>query len=153
MQRECVDRGWRSLFRREWVSTLIVLLSGVLLQSMNILMLATILPSIVGELGGIAILSWPTTAYLALSIVAASCAGMLATRIGARPVYCAGVSVFCLGALLCSLAPTMGWIVTGRIIQGFGGGLEAAVAYIVVRETFPRPIWSRVIALMSTSWS
>jgi predicted MFS family arabinose efflux permease len=63
------------------------------------------------------------------------------------------VSVFCLGALLCSLAATMGWIVAGRLIQGFGGGLEAAVAYIVVRETFPRAIWSRVIALMSTSWS
>jgi MFS family permease len=153
MQQEFVDHGWRSLFRREWISTLIVLLGGVLLQSMNILMLATILPSIVSELGGIAILSWPTTAYLALSIVAASCAGMLATRIGARTVYCAGVSVFCLGALLSSLAPTMGWIVTGRVVQGFGGGLEAAVAYIVVRETFPRAIWSRVIALMSTSWS
>jgi MFS family permease len=153
MQQEFVDQGWRSLFRREWSPILIVLLGGVLLQSMNILMLATILPSIVNELGGIAILSWPTTAYLALSIVAASCAGMLATTIGARTVYCAGVSVFCLGALLCSLAPTMGWIVAGRLIQGFGGGLEAAVAYIVVRETFPRAIWSRVIALMSTSWS
>ncbi len=153
MQQEFVDQGWRSLFRREWIPILVVLLGGVLLQSMNILMLATILPSIVGEVGGIAILSWPTTAYLALSIVAASCAGMLATTIGARTVYCAGVSVFCLGALLCSLAPTMGWIVAGRLIQGFGGGLEAAVAYIAVRETFPRAIWSRVIALMSTSWS
>jgi len=153
MQQEFVDQGWRSLVRREWIPILVVLLGGVLLQSMNILMLATILPSIVGELGGIAILSWPTTAYLALSIVAASCAGMLATMIGARTVYCAGVSVFCLGALLCSLAPTMGWIVAGRLIQGFGGGLEAAVAYIAVRETFPRAIWSRVIALMSTSWS
>ncbi len=148
-----VDHGWRSLFRREWVPTLIVLLGGVLLQSMNILMLATILPSIVGELGGIAVLSWPTTAYLALSIVAASCAGMLATKVGARTTYCAGVSIFCLGALLCSLATTMGWIVAGRLIQGFGGGLEAAVAYIVVRQTFPRAIWSRIIALMSTSWS
>ena len=153
MQQDFVDQGWRPLFRREWSPVLIVLLGGVLLQSMNILMLATILPSIVDELGGIAILSWPTTACLALSIVAASCAGMLATMIGARTVYCAGVSVFCLGALLCSLAPTMGWIVAGRLIQGFGGGLEAAVAYIVVRETFPRAVWSRVIALMSTSWS
>jgi hypothetical protein len=43
--------------------TLAVLLGGVLLQSMNVLMLTTVLPSIVGELGGVAMLSWPTTAF------------------------------------------------------------------------------------------
>jgi predicted MFS family arabinose efflux permease len=47
----------------------------------------------------------------------------------------------------------MGWIVVGRVIQGFGGGLEAAVAYVLVRGTFPQSVWSRAIALMSISWS
>lgn len=153
MEQDSVREGWRSVFRREWLPTLAILLGGVLLQSMNVLLLTTVLPSIVGELGGIAMLSWPTTAYLASSIVAASCAGVLATAIGSRTVYCAGVAVFALGALLCSLAPAMGWIVVGRLIQGFGGGLEAAVAYVLVRGTFPESAWSRTIALMSTSWS
>jgi len=145
--------GWRSLLRPEWMPTLAVLLGGVLLQSMNVLMLATVLPSIVGELGGVAMLSWPTTAFLASSIVAASCAGMLAAVVGARAAYCAGVTTFGLGALLCALATTMDWIVVGRFIQGFGGGLEVAVAYVVVRRTFPESVWSRTIALMSSSWS
>jgi MFS family permease len=158
MQQERVQptperEGWRSLLRREWLPTLAVLLGGVLLQSMNVLLLATVLPSIVGELGGVAMLSWPTTAFLASSIVAASCAGMLASVIGGRAAYCAGVTTFGLGALLCSLATTMGWVVVGRFIQGFGGGLEAAVAYVVVRRTFPEAVWSRTIALMSGSWS
>src|SRR3954452_16558319 len=153
MEQDAVREGWRSLFKREWVPTLAILLGGVLLQSMNVLLLTTVLPSIVGELGGVAMLSWPTTAYLASSIVAASCAGVLATAIGSRTVYCAGVAVFALGALLCSLAPAMGWIVVGRLVQGFGGGLEAAVAYVLVRGTFPESAWSRTIALMSTSWS
>jgi MFS family permease len=133
--------------------TLAVLLGGVLLQSMNVSMLTTVLPSIVGELGGVAMLSWPTTAFLAASIVAASCAGMLAAAVGARTAYCVGVATFGLGALFCSLAPTMGWIVVGRLIQGFGGGLESAAAYVAVRATFPEAVWSRTIALMSTSWS
>jgi MFS family permease len=47
----------------------------------------------------------------------------------------------------------MGWIVVGRLIQGFGGGLESAAAYVAVRATFPEAVWSRTIALMSTSWS
>ena len=82
MEQDSVREGWRSLFRREWIPTLTILLGGVLLQSMNVLLLTTVLPSIVGELGGVAMLSWPTTAYLASSIVAASCAGVLAAAIG-----------------------------------------------------------------------
>ena len=153
MQQDPVREGWRSLLRREWIPMLAVLLGGVLLQSMNVLMLTTVLPSIVGELGGVAMLSWPTTAFLASSIIAASCAGLLAASVGARAAYCAGVVTFGLGALLCALATTMGWIVVGRLIQGFGGGLEAAAAYVAVRATFPEAVWSRTIALMSTSWS
>jgi MFS family permease len=153
MQQGVGQEGWRSLLRREWLPTLAVLLGGVLLQSMSVLMLTTVLPSIVGELGGVAMLSWPTTAFLASSIVAASCAGMLASAVGARAAYCAGVALFGLGALLCSLAPTMSWIVAGRLIQGFGGGLEAAAAYVAMRAKFPETVWSRTIALMSTSWS
>lgn len=153
MLQDLERKGWLSLLRREWLPTLAILLGGVLLQSMNVLMLATVLPSIVGELGGVEMLSWPTTAFLASSIVAASCAGMLAAVIGPRTTYCAGVATFGLGALLCSLATTMGWIVAGRFIQGFGGGLEAAVAYVVVRRTFPEAVWGRTIALMSGSWS
>jgi MFS family permease len=153
MERSSTAAGWSSLLRREWLATLAVLLGGVLLQSMNVLMLATVLPSIVRELGGTAMLSWPTTAYLASSIVAASCAGMLATRIGARTVYCIGVTTFGLAALVCSEANAMGWIVAGRLLQGFGGGLEAAVAYVLMRRTFPEAAWPRTIALMSTSWS
>src|SRR6187401_787350 len=109
MPQDLALTGWSSLLRREWLPTLGILLGGVLLQSMNVLMLTTVLPSIVGELGGVAMLSWPTTAFLASSIVAASCAGMLAAAVGPRLVYCIGVATFGLGALLCSLAPTMGW--------------------------------------------
>jgi MFS family permease len=153
MQQHPGREGWRLLLRSDWIPTLGILLGGVLLQSMNVLMLTTVLPSIVGELGGVTMLSWPTTAFLASSIVAASCAGMVAAEVGPRAAYCIGVTIFGLGALLCSLAPTMGWVVVGRLVQGFGGGLESAAAYVAVRATFPEVVWSRTIALMSTSWS
>jgi MFS family permease len=137
---DCERDGWRSLLRREWLLTLTVLLGGVLLHSMNVLMLTTVLPSIVGELGGIELLSWPASAFLASSIVAASYAGVVATRFGLRTTYCSGVVTFGIGALLCSLASAMGWIVVGRFVQGFGGGLEAATAYVVIRATFPESL-------------
>jgi MFS family permease len=153
MKPDSAGEGWGSLLKPEWLPILAVLMGGVLLHSMNVMLLMTVLPSIVGELGGVAMMSWPATAFLASSIVAASCAGMLTAAVGTRTAFCLGVAIFGLGALLCSAATTMGWIVTGRLIQGFGGGLEAAAAYVAVRATFPEAVWPRTIALMSSSWT
>lgn len=145
--------SWRSLVDRQRLPTLAVLLGGILVQSTNVLMLTTVLPSVVGELGGVNMMSWPTSAFLAASIVAASCAARLTEVVGPRVAYSAGSVAFGLGALACALASSMGWVVAGRIVQGLGGGLEVAVAYIVVRTVLPAESWARAIALMSTGWS
>ena len=141
------------LLRREWLAALAVLLGGILLHSMNVLMLATVLPTIVGELGGASLMSLPSTAFLASSIVAATCAGLITATFGARNTYCTGAAVFSAGAVLISLAPAMGWIIAGRFVQGFGGGLIAGVAYVLVRSTFPEAAWARAISLLSGMWS
>jgi MFS family permease len=149
---ETID-GWQSLLKPEWLPALAVLSGGILLHSMNVLLLATVLPTIVGELGGAALMHWPTTAFLASSIVAATCTGLLTASVGARTTFCVGTFVFGLGSLVCGLAPTMTWIVAGRFVAGFGGGLIAAVSYVVVRDAFPERLWPRVIALLSGMWS
>jgi MFS family permease len=146
-------QGWGVLLRREWLAALAVLLGGILLHSMNVLMLATVLPTIVGELGGASLMSLPSTAFLASSIVAATCAGLVTATFGARNTYCTGAAVFAAGAVLISLAPAMGWIIAGRFVQGFGGGLIAGVAYVLVRSTFPEAAWARAISLLSGMWS
>jgi len=150
---DAAGRGWPALLRREWLPALSVLLGGVLLHSMNVLIVATVLPSIVEEVGGATMMSWPTTAFLASSIVAATCTGLLTVAIGARNAFCAGALIFGVGALLCGHAASMGYFIAGRFVQGFGGGLLAAVAYILVRSTFPESIWPRVLALISGAWS
>src|SRR6185436_4906950 len=146
-------QGWGVLLRPEWLPALAVLLGGILLHSMNVLMLATVLPTIVGELGGASLMSLPSTAFLASSIVAATCAGLITATFGARSTYCTGAAVFSAGAVLISLAPAMGWIIAGRFVQGLGGGLIAGVAYVLVRSTFPEAAWARVISLLSGMWS
>ncbi len=146
-------QGWSILLRREWLPALAVLLGGILLHSMNVLMLATVLPTIVGELGGAAMMSLPSTAFLASSIVAATCAGLATATFGARNVYAAGAAIFAAGAISIALAPAMEWVVAGRFVQGFGGGLIAGVAYVLVRTTFPEAAWARAIALLSGMWS
>src|SRR5215470_16623473 len=145
--------GWSDVITVERLPALAVLLGGVLLHSMNVLIVATVLPSLVEEVGGATMMSWPTTAFLASSILAATCTGLLTETIGARRAYWAGALIFGVGALLCGHAASMGHFIAGRFVQGFGGGSLAAVAYILVRSTFPEPIWPRVLALISGAWS
>ena len=145
--------SWAILLRREWLPALAVLLGGILLHSMNVLMLATVLPTIVGEMGGASMMSLPSTAFLASSIVAATCAGLATVSFGARNVYAAGAAIFAAGAVAIAFAPAMEWVVAGRFVQGFGGGLIAGVAYVLVRTTFPEAAWARAIALLSGMWS
>jgi MFS family permease len=150
---QSVEGRWSDVLKAESIPALTVLLGGVLLHSMNVLIVATVLPSIVAEVGGAAMMSWPTTAFLASSILAATCTGLLTVAIGARNAFCAGALIFGVGALLCAHAASMGHFIAGRFVQGFGGGLLSAVAYILVRSAFPEPAWPRVLALISGAWS
>src|SRR5258708_5293474 len=86
-------------------------------------------------------------------ILAATCTGYLTAIVGARNTFCAGALIFGAGALICALAPSMGQIVAGRFVQGFGGGLLTAMAYVLVRNTFPDTLWARAFALMAGAWS
>ena len=153
MSEETVETGWNALLRPAWLPAVAVLVGGVLLHSMNVLMLATVLPSVVDNLGGATLMSWTSSAFLASSIVAATCTGYLTSILGARTVFCTGAAIFGLGALTCALAPTMGQVVAGRFVQGFGGGLLTAMAYVLVRSTFPASLWARGFALLSGAWS
>jgi MFS family permease len=153
MGEDSVTDGWLALLRPAWLPAVAVLVGGVLLHSMNVLLLATVLPSVVDDVGGATLMSWTSTAYLASSIVAATCTGYLTAIAGARNTFCAGALIFGAGALICALAPSMGQIVAGRFVQGFGGGLLTAMAYVLVRNTFPDNLWARAFALMAGAWS
>src|SRR5262249_13732857 len=111
------------------------------------------LPSIVIDIGGAGLISWTNTAFLASSIVAAAGTGVLTTAIGARRSYCASAAIYCVGSILCGLAPTMSLVICGRFVQGFGSGLLAAIANVLVREVFPEALWPHVIAFLGSIWT
>src|ERR1700757_810007 len=147
------EAGWRALLAPRLVLILCVLLGGVLLRSMNVLVTATLLPSIVAELGGANLMSWPTTAFVASSIVAASGTSLVSTRFGNRRSFAAGALVYAAGGVLCAAAPSIGFVIAGRFVQGLGGGLLSALAYVLVRNAFPEALWPRVFGLLSGVWS
>jgi len=140
------EPGWSALLVPRLVLPLAVLLGGVLLHSMNVLITATLLPSIVADIGGGELMSWPTTAFVAASIIAATSTAVVSRAIGNRRAFCGG-------AVLCALAPSFLLIIGGRFVQGLGGGLLSALAYVLVRSVFAEPLWPRVFGLLAGVWS
>jgi hypothetical protein len=143
-----IEAGWRALLVWHLALTLCVLLGGVLLHSMNVLITATLLPSIVSELGGANLMSWPTTAFVASSIIAASGTSLVSGRFGNRRAFSGGAVIYAAGAVLCACAPSIGFVIAGRFVQGLGGGLLSALAYVLVRNAFPEALWPRVFGLL-----
>jgi MFS family permease len=148
-----IHPSWLALLTARRMLLLSLLLSGVLLHSMNVLITATLLPSIVIDIGGAGLMSWTNTAFVAASIIAATGTSFLTTAIGARRSYCASAAIYCLGSILCGLAPTMSLLICGRFLQGFGSGLLAAIANVLVREVFPQALWPHVIAFLGSIWT
>ena len=133
--------------------TLCVLLGGVLLHSMNVLITASLLPSVVAELGGANLMSWPTTAFVASSIIAASGTSLVSGRLGNCRAFTVGAVIYAAGAVLCACASSIGFVIVGRFVQGLGGGLLSALAYVLVRNAFPELLWPRVFGLLAGVWS
>ena len=153
MHERPIEASWSALLTLRLALPLGVLLGGVLLHSMNVLVTATLLPSIVADVGGSNLMSWPTSAFVASSIVAATGTGIVSTAVGNRRAFCSGAVIYAIGAVLCALAPSIGLVIAGRFVQGLGGGLLSALAFVLVRNVFPEDLWPRVFGLFAGVWS
>jgi EmrB/QacA subfamily drug resistance transporter len=98
------------------------LLLVMLLASLDQTIVSTALPTIVGEFGGLAHLSWIVTAYLLATTIVTPLYGKLGDLFGRRVVLQAAIVLFLLGSALCGLSRSMGELIAFRALQGLGGG-------------------------------
>src|SRR5260221_128966 len=94
----------------------------MLMASLDSTIVSTALPTIAGDLGGIAKLSWVVTAYLLASTITTPVAGKLGDMCGHKLVLQVALVVFLLGSVLCGLSQNMGELIAFRGLQGLGGG-------------------------------
>ena len=113
------------------------LLLVLLLASLDQTIVATALPTIVGELGGIEHLSWVVTAYLLASTVVGPLYGKLGDIYGRKIVLQAAIVIFLVGSALCGLAQNMGELIAFRALQGIGGGGLIVTTIAVVGDIVP----------------
>jgi len=98
------------------------LMVALLLAALDQTIVATALPTVVSELGGITQYSWVFTAYLLASTVTVPLYGKLGDLYGRRPLFLVSISIFLVGSALCGLAQGMTELVLFRAVQGIGAG-------------------------------
>jgi len=135
-----------------WRGLTVGLVLNVTFVAFEALAIATIMPLVTEDLGGIALYGWVFSAFLLADLVGIVIAGELADRFGPAVPFGAGLALFAVGLLIGGLAPSMPVLVGARAVQGFGAGAIPAVAYVVIGRTYPDALRPRMFAILSTAW-
>src|ERR687886_2507807 len=113
------------------------LLLVMLLGALDSTIVATALPTIVGEFGGLEHLAWVVTAYVLAQTVVTPLYGKLGDLYGRKPVLQGAIVLFLLGSALCGLSRNMTQLILFRAIQGLGGGGLMVTTQAVVGDIIP----------------
>lgn len=135
--------------RRRLTAALVLTITLVAFESLAI---ATVMPVVADDLGGLGLYGWVFSGFFLGSLLGIVLAGRAADRRGTRLPFAAGLLLFSVGLVIGGAAPSMGMLVAGRVAQGLGAGVIPAVAYASVARGYPPQLRPRVFAVFSTAW-
>ena len=96
------------------------------------LAVVTVMPVVARDLGGLRLYGWVFSGFMLGSVLGIVAAGREADRRGPALPFVAGVVLFGSGLAVAGLAPSMGVLVAGRVLQGIGAGAVPSVAYVAI---------------------
>jgi EmrB/QacA subfamily drug resistance transporter len=140
--------------RRQLV--LLICCCSLLMVSMDNTIVNVALPSIRRELSAsLSGLQWTIDAYTLVLASLLMLSGSTADRVGRRRTFQTGLATFTAGSLLCSIAPSLGWLVAARVVQAIGGSMLNPVAMSIITNVFPDAreraraigVWGAVVGL------
>jgi MFS family permease len=110
---------------------------SILLVSLDNTIVNVALPTIQRDLdASLPQLQWIVDAYTVVLATLLILSGSIADRIGRKRVFAVGLGLFSVGSLLCSAAPSPGWLIAFRALQGVGGSMLNPVAMSIIRNVF-----------------
>ncbi len=149
---ETTSVSWKEVLTRHHGPALVLVCMGVWLHAAESLLVATMMPAIIAEIGGAEQVAWTIALYEIGSIVAGATGGLLALRHGIRLPMGTAALMYAAGSAIAALAPSMEVLLLGRVLQGLGGGGLMALSFIAVGVLFPKRLTARVMAAITTLW-
>ncbi|MFC4009850.1 MFS transporter [Nonomuraea purpurea] len=146
------ERPVAGVVSKEYRALSIGLIALVMLTAFEAMAVATAMPVVARELGGLPLYNLAFSATLAASVIATVLGGRWGDVRGPLQPLAAGVAAFIAGLLLAGFAPTMEVLVAGRFVQGLGAGLIQVALYVLVARVYPPELHPKVFALFSAAW-
>jgi EmrB/QacA subfamily drug resistance transporter len=135
---------------------IILVTAGIMLSlflaSMESTVVATAMPTIVGQLGGLEHYSWVFSAFMLASTTAVPLYGKLSDIYGRRKLYVSAMALFLIGSVWCGLANSMTTLIFARALQGIGAGGIMPLAFILIGEMFTLEQRAKMQGLFSGVW-
>ena len=113
------------------------LMLAILLAALDQTIVATALPTIVGDLGGLSHLSWVVTSYILASTATTQVWGKLGDQYGRKYLFIAAIVIFLIGSALSGLSRSMIELIAFSALQGIGGGGLMVLAQAIVGDIVP----------------
>jgi EmrB/QacA subfamily drug resistance transporter len=107
---------------------------AMFLGALDQTIIAAALPAIASDLGGFDAISWIASIYLLTATAVTPLYGKFSDIKGRRAALTLAVVTFVAGSVACALAPSMGWLIAARALQGLGGGGLIAIAQTIVAD-------------------
>jgi hypothetical protein len=135
---------------RRWVTVAVLL--ALIVAAFEGTVVTTAMPTIVRDLGQAELFPWVFASFLLTSTVGVLLCGRLADTVGRKPVFLGGMALFLLGSVLCGLAPSLGWLVAFRALQGMGAGAIQPIAMTIVSDLYELRERAKMQGLFTGTW-
>lgn len=129
------------------------LLLGISLAALEASAVAAAMPTVIGDLGGMARLSWVFSAYLLTSTATVPLFGKLVDLVGRGKVYYFSATTFLLGSALCGVAQTLDQLILFRAIQGLGAGGMFPASITLIGDIYKLEERGKVQGLFAANWA
>ncbi len=134
------------------LTLILATLLALFLAALDTLIMSAVMPTIVGDLGGLHLYSWVFSAYLLSRAVALPVFGKLADLFPNRTLYLVSILIFLVGSVLAGMAHSMLALTVFRAMQGIGAGGNFALVYIVLSDISEPENRGRMMSYASFVW-
>jgi MFS family permease len=135
--------------RRAATTGLLLLVTLAAFEEMGV---STAVPTLIHDLHGESLYSWPFTMFLAGQVVGNVVGGQVCDRRGPARMLLLGPLLFALGLVVAGTSGSMAQLLVGRVLQGLGGGAQVVALYVLIAIVFPERDRPAAFGAIATAW-